>query len=239
MEPSQSQPSDSFDPNSTDGVTSGQTTSRLMEGLNNLFSAIKIVEKNAGFQELMSVLKDAQSLRSELDSKEVKVKQLEALTAQDRKLFVTSIERTVDEHRNRYLELEGHRDKLAEEAATTKDTVQKQQDACRALEDHKAQMQATIDKLKQDLEGSHNLLRDEKSKSYQLERELQAAKAETARIKTDAKSKEGEIAELKESRKTLGVKFNELRQSSQANAQQLQQLRSLAIELRSEPVATA
>ena len=238
MPPSQSQPSSGPRSDLGSEAEGGQTALLPMTGLQVLFGAINTLKEDASCQELASVLKEVETLRVELESRETTIKQLELVQEKDRENFAFSTKSLVNEHHKRCTELESHRDGLATETSALQAIIQKRNDSRKELEDQQVQTQAEVAKLKKDLNSSNAVGRDERQKYLKLERDFQAAKGEFGQLKADFKRREGEINKLRESELSLQKRHNDMHQSLQSSDKELERLRDLAVELKTEPLAT-
>jgi chromosome segregation ATPase len=99
-------------------------------------------------------------------------------------------------------------------------------------------MQAEVAKLKEDLNSSNTFGREERQKYLELERDFKAAEGEIDQLKADFRHRESEINKLRESKLSLEKRHNDMRQSLQSSDEELERLRGLAVELRTEPLAT-
>jgi chromosome segregation ATPase len=214
------------------------TASPPINGLRTLLGAINTLKEDTCYQELASVVKEVETLHIELGSKETTIKQLELSKEEERKKFELATESLVDEHHKHYTKLADHRDRLANEATTLRESVQKKDDSQKVLEDQKAQMQAEKAKLLEDLSSSNAFGREERQKYLTLERDFKAAKGEIDQLRADSRHREGEINKLKESKLSLEKRHNGMRQSLQSSDEELKRLRGLAVELRTETLAT-
>ena len=215
-----------------------QTTTPTMEGLKALLGAINTLKQDSSYQQLTSVVKEVETLRTELESTEANIKQLELGKEKDREKFAFTTRSLVDEHDKQYTKLQSHRDGLANETSALRETIQKKDDSRKELENQQAQMQAEIAKLKEDVDRSNTFGREERQKYLKLERDFETAKDETERLKADVKHRDAEIAELRESKLSLEKRHNDMRQSLQSSGQQVKRLWGLAVELKTETLAT-
>jgi chromosome segregation ATPase len=156
----------------------------------------------------------------------------------DREKFELATESLVDEHHKHCTKLENHRDRLANEATAMRESIQRKDNSREVLEDQQAQMQAEVAKLKEDLNSSNTFGREERQKYLELERDFKAAEGEIDQLKADFRHRESEINKLRESKLSLEKRHNDIRQSLQSSDEELERLRGLAVELRTEPLAT-
>ena len=235
MPPLHSQPSDGSRNSEAQGK---QSASPPMNGLRALFGAINTLEEDASYHELANVVKEVETLRMELESKETTIKQLELSKETDRKKFEFTNESLINEHHKHYAKLEDHREKLANETTAMRQDIQKKDDSRKVLEDQQAQMQDEVAKLKEDLNSSNAFGREERQKYIKLERDFNAAEAEIQQLKTNFKQREGEIDKLKETKLSLEKRYDDMRQSQQSSNEELERIRGLAVNLRAEPLTT-
>lgn len=238
MPPSESQPSSRPWDDLGGEVKGEQTTLPPKDGLKALLGAINALNEDTSYQELSIMVKETETLRMELESKEATIKELELGKEKVRETFAFTTTSLVDEHLKQCTKLESHRDGLANETTALKQTIQKRDDSRKELEDQQAQMRAEVTKLKQELNSSNAFGREERQKYLSLERDLKAAKGEIDRMKADFKHREEEITELKESKSSLERRHNDMRQSLQFSDQELKRLQGLAVELTTEPLNT-
>ena len=238
MPPPQSQHSVSprNDPNSDN--RGKQTALPPMNGLRTLFGAINALKEDTSYRELASVVNEVESLRNELESKQTIIDELELSKKEEQKKFEVFTESLVDKHHKHYTKLEAHRDGLANEATTLKESIQQKDDSRKVLEDQHTQTQAVIAKLQDDLNSSNAFVHDERQKYIKLERDLKVARSEIEKLKVDYRQKESEISKLKESKLLLEKTHNDMHQSLKSSDEELEHLRSLAVELTTEPLAT-
>jgi chromosome segregation ATPase len=238
MPPSHSQPSDGARNNLDSEAQGEQTASPPMNGLRTLCGAINTLKEDASYQELANFLKEVETLRMELESKETTIKQLELSKETDRKNFEFTNESLINEHHKHYTKLADHRERLANEATAMRESIQKKDDSQKVLEDQQAQMQDEVAKLKEDLNSSNAFGREERQKYLKLERDFNAAKDEIHQLKANFKYREGEINQLKETKLSLEKRHNDMRQSLQSSNEELERIRGLAVKLRAESLTT-
>ena len=215
-------------------VESEHTAAPPIDSLKALFGAINILKEDTSYQELASVVEEVGTLRMQLRSKEATIRQLESSKEKDREKFKFTTESLIDEHHKHCTKLETHRDELANEASTLRESIQTKDESRKVLEDQQAQMQADVTKLKEDLNSSNAFGREERKNYLHLEQDLKASKGEIDRLKVDVRHGEGEITKLRESNLSLEKRHNDMRQLLQSSSQELGRLRGLAVELKTE-----
>jgi chromosome segregation ATPase len=215
-----------------------QTATPPMDGLKTLIGAMSALNESAGYRELTHVLKEVESLRTELKTKESTIKQLEMGNQEAREKFAFANESLVDVRRKHCTELETERDDLAKEVTAMRETMKQKNQSQKVLEEQQAQMQAEVAKSQEDLNSRIASAREERQRYLRLDQEFNAAKGEIEQLKADARDKAVEISKLKESKTSLEEKHYELRQSLQSSEQELERLQGMAVELKIEPLAT-
>ena len=219
-------------------VESEHTAAPPIDSLKALFGAMSILKEDTSYQELASVMEEVGTLRMQLKSKEATITQLESSNEKNRENFEFSTQSLVDEHHKHCTKLETHRDELANEANALRESIQKKDESRKVLENQHAQMQANVATLKKDLNSSNAFGREERQKYLHLEQDLKAAKGEIDRLKVDVRHGEVEITKLRESNMSLEKRHNDMRQLLQSSSQELERLRGLAVELKTETLTT-
>ena len=216
----------------------GKAASPPMDGLKMLFGAINALKEDTSYRELASLVNEVEALRTELESKQTTIKQLELSKEEEGKKFESAKELLLDEHHKHYTKLKAHRDVLANEATALRETVQQRDESRKTLEDQHNQTQAEMAKLQEALNSSNAFVHEERQKYIKLERDFKTAKNEIGKLKADSRQKESEMNKLKESNLSLEKKHNDMRQSLNSSEEELERLRGLAVELRAEPLTT-
>ena len=223
----------------TDSEGHGEkTASPPVDGLRTLLQMMNTLDEDASFNELASVMKEVETLREEVVSKETTIKELEMSREDDKKRYDSTHQAFIDQHHKHWTRLEGDRERLLNEATAMTETMQKSDDSRKVLEDERAQMQDEVDKLNKELKSSNAFGREERQKYLNLDRDLNAANDEIEQLKAESEKRDSEINKLKASKQSLEKNHDDMRQSLQTSENELESIRGLAVKLTKEHLTT-